>query len=508
MADHGEIIRLDNITKRFGGVTALNEVSFGIQRGEIHAVVGENGAGKSTLMKLLAGVQEQDSGKVLVDGNEVRLSSPMVAERLGISMVFQELNLFPPLSVAANIFIRREVVNGIFLDETEMARRSKAVLDTLEVDINPREKVMNLSVGQKQIVEIARALSRGTNVIIMDEPNSALTDKETQALFKIIRQLKERGITILYVSHRLEEVFSIADRISVMRDGRYIGTWRIDEISMDEVVTHVVGRRISEIFPARPPVSNDREITLSARNLLLRGSKEPVSFEARRGEVLGFAGLDGSGVQEIFAQLFGLEKMIHGEVLIDGKPQTKLTPSGLIKSKWAFIPANRREEGLMLNWSMRKNTSVVVLDRLLDWLGFLDERKEREVANDAIRKLNIATDSAEKVVGQLSGGNQQKVVLAKWLASNPELLILNDPTRGIDVGAKHEIYQLINTWAQQGCTILFTSSDIEEVLGMSDRILVLYRGRIVRELQASHTNKDEVMRYVLAGEAVDAAVGL
>jgi ribose transport system ATP-binding protein len=503
-----EIIRLENITKRFGGVTALNDVCFGIAAGEVHAVVGENGAGKSTLMKLLAGVQEQDSGKVFINGTEVQLDSPRAAEEFGISMVFQELNLFGPLTVAANIYIRREIKtkNG-FLDEAAMIRESQVILDTLGVDIDPKAKINSLSVGQKQIVEIARALSRGTHVIIMDEPNSALNDKETQALFDIIRSLKERGLTIIYVSHRLEEVFTISDRISVLRDGKYIGTWGIQEISMEEIVTHVVGRCLDDIFPERPPLSPENEVTLSVKEMVSRDPAEAITFSARRGEVLGFAGLEGSGVQEVFNRLFGLEKITAGEIFFNGARQKNLSPAVLIRKGWAMIPANRRDEGLMLDWSIKKNVSVVIIERLLSQLGLIDWVKEKEVAIDFIGKLNIATESVDKIVGQLSGGNQQKVVLAKWLATNPTVLILNDPTRGIDVGAKHEVYQLINNWAQQGFTILLTSSEIEETLGLSDRILVMYRGKIIREFQAKQTNKAEVMKFVLSGEAAESGSG-
>ncbi len=358
-----------------------------------------------------------------------------------------------------------------------------------------------MSVGHKQIVEIARSLARGTSVIIMDEPNSALNEKETQALFAIIRQLKERGLTIIYVSHRLEEVFTISDRITVLRDGCHIGTWDVPDVSMNEIVTAVVGRKIDDIFPVRQPLPEQKDATLEVRNLSIQDGKDAFSFQAHRGEVLGFAGLEGSGVQEVFARLFGLQKVSQGEIFVEGKLQSRLSPSSLIDKGWAYSPANRREEGLMRDWSMRKNTSIVIIERLLNGFGFLDGSREKKVTADFIEKLNIATDSIEKVVGQLSGGNQQKVVLAKWLATQPTILILNDPTRGIDVGAKHEIYQLITEWASQGYTILFTSSDIEEILGLSDRILVMYKGSVIREFQTKATNKAEVMSYVLSGEA-------
>ena len=502
--DNGDIIRFENITKRFGGVTALNDVSFGIRPGEVHAVVGENGAGKTTLVKLLAGVEQQDSGRIIINGEEIQIASPRIAEQLGISMVFQELNLFLPLTVAANIFIRQEVkTGGFFLNEAEMHHRSKEVLDTLMGDIDSRTKIEELSVGQRQTVEIARALYRGTSVIIMDEPNSALTDRETQALFEIIRQLEGQGITVLYVSHRLEEVFTIADRITVLRDGRYMGTWDRKETTVEEIVSKVVGRRLGEIFPQRPPLPEGQAVTLSVTGMTLGDNIEPVEFQARRGEVLGFAGLAGSGVQEIFSKLFGLEKQDGSEIRFHGELQAKLSPTKLIDRGWAFIPANRRDEGLMLDWPIRKNISLVIIRRLLNRLGLIDYARERARTETYAERLNIITDSLDKRVNTLSGGNQQKVVLAKWLASEPKVLILNDPTRGIDVGTKHEIYQLVNGWAQQGFTILFTSSEIEEILGLCDRILVLYKGRIIREFQTNQTDKAEVMRHVLGGDVAN-----
>ena len=498
-----EVIRLEHITKRFGGVTALNDVSFGVRAGEVHAVVGENGAGKSTLMKLLAGVQEQDSGKVYLDGTEVRLTSPKVSEELGIAMVYQELSLFQPLSITANLFIGRELTRSrFFLDEGAMSKEARSALARLMVEIDPRRKVGSLSTGQKQIVEIARAVSRGTRIVIMDEPNSALNKYETEALFTIIRHLKEGGLTILYVSHRLEEVFTIADSISVLRDGHYIGTWDKDETTVEEIVSKVVGRTLGEVFPTLTPVTSKSEIILSVQGLLLKGGSRPITFDLRRGEVLGLAGLEGSGVQDVFSTLFGLERHKgEGKVLFKGSLVDRISTRRLINRRWALIPADRRDHGLMLDWSILRNVSIVVIERLLSKLRLIRPGKEHELSSRYVEKLNISTDSLQKKVHNLSGGNQQKVVLAKWLASEPELLLLNDPTRGIDVGTKREVYRLISDWAGQGYAILFTSSEIEEVLGVSHRILVFYRGEIVREFDARATNKEEIMRYVLGGEA-------
>ncbi len=498
------VIRLEGVTKRFGGIKALDNVSLAVEPGEVHAVVGGNGAGKSTLMKLLAGIHEPDSGTILLQGQPVRITSPRDAEALGIAMVFQELNLFPTLSVAANVFMCSESTRGgIFLDERTMHARVREVLDQLHVDIDPRTRVESLPIGQQQIVEIARAIHQGTRLVIMDEPNSALNDEESRALFAIIQRLKGNGITVLYVSHRLEDVFAVSDRISVLRDGHYVGTWRAAETTIEEIVTAMVGRRLGELFPPRTPLPADRETVLTVSGMQLQPGVEPVTFAVRRGEVLGFAGLEGAGVQYIFHSLFGLAgKPQPGcSVRYLGREFSRLTPPALIENGWAFIPANRREEGLMLNWPIFKNASLARLRHLVTRTGLFDHKQERSLANQYIGQLAVATDSVEKAVINLSGGNQQKVVLAKWLATEPSLIILNDPTRGIDIGAKRDIYALIRTWADQGYTILFSSSEVEETIGVSDRLLVLYKGRIIREFDAAHATKEEVMRYVLGGEA-------
>lgn len=496
-----ELIRLENITKHFGGVTALDNVSFSISRGEVHAIVGENGAGKSTLMKLLAGVQEQDEGNVYINGELTRIPSPQISEDLGIAMVFQELNLFLPLTVAANIFIRRELKTGnVLLNERVMCGQASKVLETLMVDIDPKARIAMLSTGQRQIVEIARAINRGTNVVIMDEPNSALNAHETEALFKIIENLKHCGITVLYVSHRLEEVFKISDRISVLRDGKYVGTWNIRDTTMEEIVNAVVGRRLGDIFPPRPPYKGKSEVTISVKDLQLREETAKIEFSARRGEILGLAGLDGSGVQETLHHMFGLEEKKKKLVLTYGDAAIEnVNPRKLIKDGWAFIPADRRNQGLMLDWSVLLNSSLVIIHRLLSKIGLIKHGQERRVAGKYVEKFKIATDSLEKKVHNLSGGNQQKVVLAKWMAAEPKILVLNDPTRGIDVGTKQEIYKLIIEWANQGYTVLFTSSEFDEILGVCDRIIVFYKNEIIKEFEKGKVEKEELMRYILGG---------
>src|SRR4051794_13857080 len=499
-AAQDEIIRLDHVIKRFGGITAVNDVSFGIGRGEIHAVVGENGAGKSTIMKMLAGVYQPDGGTLVLRGEPVVIADPLHARRLGVSIVFQELNLFPHLSVAGNIFANREATLGPgLLDERQMTTRTKQVLAEMSVPLDPRTKVSKLTVAEKQLVEIARTLEQQSDIIIMDEPNSALSAAETERLFTLLRRLRDKGLTIIYVSHRLEEVFAIADRISVIRDGRYQGTWAIAATSIPDVIAQMIGRRLGETFPHREATPTGAPIAVAVRGLHTGARVGPVDFEVRAGEILGFAGLEGSGVNDVFEVLFGLTRPTAGEVVYKGRAVPPRSPLEAIRNGFALIPANRRDEGLMTSWSIRRNSSLAVLDKLLDRMGMIDRDRERGLANDYVRKLNVATDSIDKRVINLSGGNQQKVVVAKWLATGPEILILNDPTRGIDVGAKSEIYFLCDELARQGLALLFTSSEIEETIGVCDRILVFHKGRIIREFARGEATKADIMHWVAGG---------
>ena len=498
-----EMIRLEGIAKRFGGVTALRDVSFAIARGEIHALVGENGAGKSTLMKILAGIYQPDSGQVSLRGEPVSLGSPLQARQAGVSIVSQELALFPHLSITANIFANREATyGGGLLDKRTMRSEARRVLEEMGVALDPARKVGSLTVGEKQLVEIARTLHQQSEIVIMDEPNSALNAHESERLFEILRGLRERGLTIIYVSHRLEEVFAISDRITVVRDGQYQGTWRIGETSIPKVITAMIGRQLEESFPARPPVAQGAPTVLSVRDLAAEPALREVSFELRAGEILGFAGLEGSGIDEIFNVLFGLRVPTGGSlVYADGRPRSN-SPFEAIRRGVALVPANRREEGLMTSWSIRRNTSLPVLDRLLFALGVIDRRGERRLATDYVKQLNVATDSIDKRVINLSGGNQQKVVLAKWMATGPTILLLNDPTRGVDVGAKSEIYHLCAELAKEGLALLFTSSEIEETVGVCDRVLIMYRGRALREFGRGQATKADVTYWVSGGDSV------
>jgi ABC-type sugar transport system ATPase subunit len=496
-----EIIRLDRVSKRFGGIVAVNEVSFAIGRGEIHAVVGENGAGKSTIMKMLAGVHQPDSGTLVLRGEPTTIADPLDARRLGLSIVFQELNLFPHLSVAANIFANRELAGvGGLLDERRMVVATRRILDEMGVDLDPRAKVGKLTVGEKQSVEIARALQQESDIVIMDEPNSALNAAESERLFELLRRLRDRGITIIYVSHRLEEVFAIADRITVIRDGKYQWTRPIVETSIPDVIAAMIGRRLEETFPDRHPVDPAAPVVLEIRDLTCPPTVGPINFSVRAGEIVGFAGLEGSGIDETLHVLFGLGKPTTGDVVYRGTSGARpASPFEAIRQGFALIPANRRDEGLMTGWSIRRNASLCVLDDLLDRIGLVDRTQERNLAEGYVRQLNVATDSIDKRVVNLSGGNQQKVVVAKWLATEPTILILNDPTRGVDIGAKSEIYALCDRLAQGGMALLFTSSEIEETLGVSDRVLVFYKGRIIRQFARGEASKADVMHWVAGG---------
>ena len=499
-APGGEMIRLEHIDKRFGGVAALRDVSFSIARGEIHALVGENGAGKSTLMKILAGIYSPDGGRIYLRGEPVALDSPLQARQAGVSIVSQELALFPHLSIAANIFANREATRGgVVLDKRTMREDARRVLREMGVALDPMRKVGTLTVGEKQLVEIARTLHQQSDIVIMDEPNSALNAHESERLFEILRGLRARGLTIIYVSHRLEEVFAISDRITVVRDGRYQGTWTIAETSIPRIIAAMIGRRLEESFPSRPPVPEATPVVLSVGSLAAEPALRDVSFDLRAGEILGFAGLEGSGIDEIFDVLFGLRAPSGGSLAYaDGRRQAT-SPFEAIRHGLALVPANRREEGLMTSWSIRRNTSLPVLDRLLVALGVIDRRGERRLAADYVRRLSIATDSIDKRVTNLSGGNQQKVVLAKWMATGPTILLLNDPTRGVDVGAKAEIYSLCGELARAGLALLFTSSEMEETVGLCDRVMIMYRGRAIRELGKGQASKADVAYWVSGG---------
>ena len=494
-------IQLERVSKRFGGVVALEDVSFEIRRGEIHAVVGENGAGKSTLMKLLSGVYAPDDGEIRIDGQAVKLKNPRDARRQGISIVFQELNLFPHRTVAANVFANRELTSrwgGV--RRREMREATQRVLTEMSVPLSPDALVGPLTVGEKQLVEIARTLQQESRIIILDEPNSALRETESERLFEIIRRLRARGITIVYVSHRLEEVFAIADCITVIRDGRYQGTHRVAETTIPQIISAMIGRSLADVFPQRSAGGPPRVAVLDVRALCHHDRLGPISFSASAGEIVGFAGLEGAGVDLLFQVLFALKRMTSGEIAIGSEIQCAASPSAAMRHGWALIPASRRDEGLMMDWSVARNATLLVLDKLLSRLRLIKPSAVHRTTDHYVQRLGIATGNHEQKVMTLSGGNQQKVLLAKWLATAPTILLLNDPTRGVDVGAKREIYDLCRQLADEGLTILMTSSEVDEILGLADRVLVLSKGRISHEFARGAATKASLM-HAMAGAA-------
>lgn len=497
-----DIIYTDGIQKYFGGITALTDVNIRIAEGEIHAIVGENGAGKSTLMKILSGVYQPDKGRINYEDRPVSFSTPNDAQSQGISIVFQELNLFPQLSVYRNIFINRELKKSFGrLDIKTMKAESDKYISMLGAKLDPAKKVLFLTTAEKQTVEIARALSQNSRVIILDEPNSALGEAETLKLFEILRDLRSRGMTIIYISHRLEEVFQIADRVSVMRDSRYISTKNVKDTSIPEIISLMIGKKLEKMFPKREIQIDFQKQYLNIHNLTKEGSYYDISFSLHKSEILGVYGLEGCGKEDLFNTIFGISQPDAGTIELNGKVHLNKNPSEAMQKGLALIPPDRRLQGLMIDWSILRNTVFNILGEVTNSYGIIDKRKAKKVSLKYIKELDIETDSANKVVDNLSGGNQQKVTIAKWMATQPEIFLMNDPTRGIDVGTKSEIYRLIVDLADNGMPVLFTSSEIDEVIGLSDRIIILYKGRLVYEGPKDEVDKETLLHYVNVGKA-------
>ena len=513
--DAPTVIEAIGISKSFPGVRALQEVKLRLGRGETLCVVGENGAGKSTLMKILGGVYTADAGEIRLDGSPVEIGAVDAAQRLGITLIHQELNLAESLDVAGNLFLGREPRWGgpLRLLRRTIYTDSLGVMRRLGLECSPRTPVYRLSIGQQQIVEIARAVSLRSRVLIMDEPTSSLTQRETQRLFEVIRDLKRDGVSILYISHRLAEVREIADRVSVLRDGRNAGELQRSEISHDAIVRLMVGRDVKQFFhrndkvaptlrggpsrvagPACPPV-------FEARGLRVQSSqRRPIDFAIRAGEIVGMAGLMGAGRTEVAEAIFGVRPLMAGHVAVDGKPIALRSPRDAIAAGVYLVPEDRRSQGLLLSQSVRENISLPSLDRL-NHFGLVARRAARDLAERMRQRLNIRTPHLEQRVGVLSGGNQQKIVIAKWLARACRLLILDEPTRGIDVGAKAEIYALMRELAEQGIGVLMISSDLEEILGVSDRVLVMHQGELAGGLPRERMTEEAIMQLATGGES-------
>jgi len=491
-SDKPILLEMRAITKRFPGVLALSEVDFDVRKGEVHTLVGENGAGKSTLMKILAGVYSKDSGEILFKGKPVHFANPRQAQEAGIATIYQELNQVPQLSVMENIFLGNEITRGGMINWREMERIARQLLQKLHLDIDPRETLGNLGVGQQQMIEVAKALHARSDLIIMDEPTSSLSIREIQNLFEIVRELRDHGVSIVYISHHLEENFELADRITILRDGRLIATRPTHELDVDSLVRLMVGRDLSEKFPKEfaPRGPEMLRVEGLSRGKALRN----VSFSAYAGEVLGIAGLVGAGRTELVRAIFGADQIDGGQIFIEGKPVTIRNPQDAIRQGIGLLTEDRKQQGLFLQMSVRENLTMAVLQRLTHG-AVTSRRKETALSARYIESMAIKTPSQEQLAMNLSGGTQQKVVLGKWLATEPKVLIFDEPTRGIDVGAKVEIYQMINQLVRLGKAVIMVSSELPEILGMSDRILVMRTGEVRGTLTRQEASEQVIMEY-------------
>ncbi|MBC6935859.1 MAG: sugar ABC transporter ATP-binding protein [Chloroflexi bacterium] len=503
------ILQVKGVSKAFPGVQALSDVDFEVYPGEVVALLGENGAGKSTLMKILAGAYQKDSGQIYLNGQEIELTSPHHAQTMGISIIYQEFNLVPTQTVAANIFTGREPLYGgagrvlKMVNKQEMERAAQEMLDVVGAHVKPTDMIRSLPVAERQLVEIAKALSFDSRVIIMDEPTSALGDEETQNLFKIVRSLKDQGRAVIFITHRLKEVFEIADRIVVLRDGRLVGSVPAQDTSIDGLISMMVGRSLDQMYQKETAEIGD--VVMRVQGLTRYGAVEDVSFELRRGEILGFAGLVGAGRTETARLLFGADALDGGEIWIDGQKVSIHSPEDAIRAGISFVPEDRGNQGLVLLLSVFKNEVLPTMSHFTRF-GLLDGATLQQRAQEYVSRLNVRTPSLEQKVMFLSGGNQQKVVLAKWLMSNPKVLILDEPTRGIDVGAKSEIYALMSQLARSGIGIIMISSELPEILAMSDRVLVMCEGRVTGIIDRQEATQEAIMAYATRHASVQGTI--
>lgn len=483
------ILELKHISKQYTGVKALDDVSISFRRGEVHALMGENGAGKSTLIKTLSGAIQPNDGEIVFEGTTYTHMEPHQAMELGIHVIYQEFNMMPELSVAENIFMGQQLGGGILFNKSITEERAQKILDGMHVKINAKETVKNLSVANMQLVEIAKALTRDVKVLVMDEPTAPLTDAEVETLFEIVQMLKSKGVTIIYISHRIAEVFQISDRVSVLRDGRFIKTVMTNEVDRDELIRLMVGREVSDTYPKRDFAPG--EVVLELRDVCGNGV-ENVSFAVRSGEIFGLSGLVGAGRTETMRMIFGADPIDSGEVLLSGQPVHPKHPAEAVKLGIGLIPEDRKQQGLLLDLPIFTNISMATM-RDISHFTVMNSRAEKENVNRLVEAVTIKTPSIAQLVRNLSGGNQQKVVLAKWLAANCKALIFDEPTRGIDVGARHEIYKLMNELCRQGIAIVMISSDMEEILGMSDRIMVLCEGHQAGILEREAFSQETIL---------------
>ena len=494
------LLQLCNVSKQFPGVKALDNVSFDVRAGEVHAMCGENGAGKSTLMKVISGQYQADSGEIHYLGEVRHFASTIESEHAGIAIIHQELNLVPHLSVAENIFLAREPKRGIFVNRAKLRADAKIYLDRLGLDIKPETLIKSLSVAQQQMVEIAKALSLNARLLIMDEPTSSLTESETVKLFSIIHELRNSGVGLVYISHRLDELAQIADRVTVLRDGRYVATDNFCDITVDDIVTKMVGRPLHDVFPKRTSVPTE-DVLLKVENLTRKGAFENVSFTLKRGEILGFSGLMGAGRTEVARAIFGADPRTSGDVYLGDEHLHIHSPVEAIARGIAYLSEDRKYDGLALKMTVTENTTLANMSAVSNRLGFIDFAAEENAAQKYIKALDIRTPTSKQVVRLLSGGNQQKLVIAKWLFRESRVLFFDEPTRGIDVGAKYAIYQLLDQLAAQGIGVVMISSELPEILGMTDRVAVFHEGELMQIFNTKETSQEQIM-HAASGRAI------
>ena len=489
------LLDMKQIIKSFNGVEVLHGIDFSLRAGTVHALMGENGAGKSTLMKVLAGVHKCDDGEIWLKGKKTEIQSPRHAQELGIAMIHQELSPVPEMTVAENIFLGREPRKGLFVDYKKMYADTEKLLGEMKVRVSPRAKIGRLKVADQQLIEISKAISLNADIIVMDEPTSAITDQEVEILFKTIADLKKKGTGIIYISHKMDEIFRIADDITVLRDGTYVNSWEAKDIDNNTLIKNMVGRELNEIFPKIKVPAKD--VVMEVRHFTKENQFEDISFLVREGEILGIAGLIGAGRTELMNAIFGLEKPDSGEVFFEGRKVEIRRPSDAIRHGIAYVTEDRKNEGLVLEMGVGQNITIASMKTLSSGM-FIKRQEEKKTIDDQIRALRIKVHPPRQLVGKLSGGNQQKVVLAKWMMKNPKLLILDEPTRGIDIGAKSEIYKLMGEFVEKGNSIIMISSEMPEAMGMSDRILVLSNGRLSGELSREEFAQEDIMKMAVS----------
>ncbi len=497
------ILELKGVSKSFPGIKALDRVNFKIRAGEVHALIGENGAGKSTLVKILTGIYQPDEGEIVLNGKKIEFKNPIVSQEAGIAAIHQEATMFPMLSVVENIYMGHHLKTRLgFVDWKRMRKNTRYLLSRLGLDINPNVLVKDLSTAQRHMVEIVKALSLNANIIIMDEPTSAFSMRETEELYKIIRQLKQEGKAIVFISHKFEDIYEIADYFTVLRDGKYVGEGVVSDTSQDTIINMMVGRSLTQMFPKIDVPIGD--IVMEVKDLSLNGLFEDISFNLHRGEILGFFGLIGAGRSEVMESVFGIRKPERGSVTIDGKKVSINNPGDAIELGIGYVPEDRQTEGTILSMNIRENITLPIIEKVSN-RGVLNRVKETEITDEYGKRMEIKASSWEQLVNNLSGGNQQKVVLAKWLATEPRILILDEPTKGIDVATKSRVHEFISELASQGLGIILVSSEIPEILGMSDNIVVMHEGRITARFNREEASSEGLLRAAM-GNFLERAV--